>query len=95
MDIITTGTTKTSPEKLKSICDFIITILNDYKDRILRIGMKYGNLYDFLSTKAKEGVIPNVAEFNEKEYREALSVLEDDNIIALNGHSSAPTIRFA
>ena len=56
--------------------------------------MKYGNLYDYLITKAKEGLIGDSKDFNEKEYREALGVLEDDNIITLNGHASAPTIRF-
>ena len=56
--------------------------------------MKYGNLYDFLINKAKEGQIGDCKDFNEREYREALSVLEDDNVITLNGHASAPTIRF-
>jgi len=33
-------------------------------------------------------------EFNEKEFREALHVMEDENVISLNGHSLAPVIRF-
>lgn len=39
-------------------------------------------------------MIGDSKDFNEREYREALSVLEDDNVITLNGHASAPTIRF-
>ena len=44
--------------------------------------------------KAKEGAIPGVQEINEKEFRETLRVLEDDDVITLNGHQSHPTIRF-
>jgi hypothetical protein len=31
---------------------------------------------------------------SEKEYREALKVLEDDDFISLIGHTAAPVIRF-
>jgi len=31
---------------------------------------------------------------SEKEFREALNLLEDDGVINLIGHNSAPTIRF-
>jgi len=51
-------------------------------------------LFDFLVTKSKEGQIGGQKDFQEKEYREALGVLEDENVITLNGHISAPTIRF-
>lgn len=60
-------------------------------------GLKYGNLFDFLTQKCKSGSIQGLdkdQEVNEKEFREALRVLEDDNIITLNGHQSHPTIRF-
>jgi len=55
MDIITTGQIKTSKERLQAICTVIRTVLDDYKDRVGRHGLKYGNLYDFLINKAKEG----------------------------------------
>ena len=47
--------------------------------------------------KAKEGTFQIGYEsntFTEKEFRDALNVLEDDGVIALIGHTSEPTIRF-
>ena len=56
MDIITTGQTKTSAQRLKMICDFIKKIHNEkYRDRVNSIGLKYGNLLDFINQKAKAG----------------------------------------
>ena len=60
-------------------------------------GIKYGNLFDYIISKTKEGVhIDGLheGEMTEKEFRDALRVLEDDNVITLNGHSSHPVIRF-
>lgn len=101
MDIITTGQTKTSSDKLKLICDFIKNVQTQFRDRINVQGLKYINLYDFLQTKWQEGQITGVDNRNEgmqsvteKEFREALNHLEDDNIISLIGHTSAPQIRF-
>lgn len=48
MDIITTGQIKTSKERLLAICTFIRKIQEDYRDKVGRQGLKYGNLYDFL-----------------------------------------------
>merc|ERR1719265_1392884 len=96
MDIITTGQTKTSADKLKIICDFITNIQNQFRDRINNQGLKYGNLYDFLQSKWKDGSIQGVGnlegmqQVTEKEFREALNHLEDDNVISLIGHTSAP-----
>ena len=100
MDIITTGQTKTSAEKLRIIIDFIKNIQVQFRDRINNQGLKYGNLLDFLLSKWKDGSIEGakskvgMEEVTEKEYREALAHLEDDNVISLIGHTSAPTIRF-
>ena len=47
--------------------------------------------------KAREGtfLIGNEnSTFTEKEFRDALNVLEDEGAITLIGHTSAPTIRF-
>lgn len=54
MDIITTGQTKTSAEKLKIICDFIKNVQTQFRDRIQTEGLKYSNLYDFLQTKWRD-----------------------------------------
>lgn len=55
MDIITTGQTKTSADRLKKICGFIQDLQKQYSDRINMNGLKYGNLLDFINNKAKTG----------------------------------------
>lgn len=100
MDIITTGQTKTSADKLKVICDYIKNIQSTFRDRVNNSGLRYENLFDFLQTKWQSGSVPgvkeneNMATLSEKEYREALRYLEDDGVLNLIGHSSAPQIRF-
>jgi len=97
MDIITTGQTKTSAERLSAITYYIRSLHNDFRQKIDTVGLKYGNLFDFVTTKAAAGDLNGINKdqpVNEKEFREALNVLEDDNVIALTGHSSSPTIRF-
>lgn len=53
MDIITTGQTKTSADRLKTISDFIKSIGSNFRDKVMSQGMKYGNLLDFINTKLK------------------------------------------
>jgi hypothetical protein len=95
MDIITTGQTKTSVQRLKMVCDFIKNIQKDYKEKVNTNGLKYGNLLDFINTKAKLG------EFGDKdtviletEFRDALRNLEEDNVISIYGNTRSPLIRF-
>ena len=101
MDILTTGQTKTSAERLKMITDFIKSLMQTYPEKVMKDGLKYSNLLDLLTNKAKEGKFSRAGaddehdrEFSEKEYREALKVLEDEDIVSLIGHTSAPVIRF-
>ena len=57
-------------------------------------------MLDYLTSKAREGVFAqgdgheDEKTILEKEYREALNVLEDDGHVQLIGHSSCPVIRF-
>jgi len=95
MDIITTGQTKTSAQRLKMVCDFIKKLQKEYRDKVSTSGLRYGNLLDFINTKAKLG------EFGDKdtvimetEFRDALRNLEEDNVISIFGNTRAPTIRF-
>ena len=100
MDIITTGQTKTSAEKLNIICEYIKSIQTQFKERVNNNGLRYENLFDFLQTKWNDGSVPgvqsneNMQVLTEKEYREALRYLEDDGVLNLIGHASAPHIRF-
>lgn len=81
MDIITTGTTKTSSEKLRLITHFIKNVQTQFRDRINSQGLKYHNLFDFLRSKWKDGQIEGLngqvgmEDVSEKEYREALEHL--------------------
>lgn len=95
MDIITTGQTKTSAERLLAITDFIKTINNDYHDKVSFHGLKYGNLLDFINSKAKEGHLGDKdGQVTESEFRDALRTLEEENVISIFGNNRAPTIRF-
>lgn len=66
----------------------------DFRDRVRQSGVKYGNLFDYINTKASEGNLGNVTSVTETEFREALNTLENDSVVNLIGHASAPTIRF-
>jgi DNA replication licensing factor MCM4 len=95
MDIITTGQTKTSTDRLKMICEFIKRLQKDYKDKVSSSGLKYGNLLDFIHTKAKAGEFGDKETvIQETEFRDALRNLEEDNVISIFGNSRAPVIRF-
>jgi hypothetical protein len=61
------------------------------------MGVKYGNLLDFLTAKAKEGEFGESGEGNsitESEFRDALLSLENEGKINLVGHRLTPTIRY-
>ncbi len=80
------------------ICDQIKKLADHYEEKLLKDGLRYSNLFDYLSHKAKEGILGRPGSddngITEKEFREALKVLEDEDYISLIGHSSAPVIRF-
>ena len=57
-------------------------------------GVKYGNLFEFINSKAKDGQIGDQKEVKEGEFRDALMQLEEENVISLVGHKKLPTIRF-
>lgn len=95
MDIITTGATKTSAERLTAITTFIKKINADYRDKVTTHGLKYGNLLDFINAKAKEGALGEKDnQVTESEFRDALRTLEEENVISIFGNNRAPTIRF-
>ena len=66
----------------------------EYRENVLRVGLKYHNLFEFINKKISEGAYLNGEMLLEHEYREALNALEDDGYINLIGHKKAPTIRF-
>ena len=61
---------------------------------MLSNGVKYQNLFDYLNSKAKEGLIGDQTEIKEAEFRDALLQLEEENVISMIGHKRMPTIRF-
>lgn len=54
MDIITTGVSSTSAEKIKQIASIIKKIYIDFKDRVKKNGINYHNLFEYVNTKAAE-----------------------------------------
>jgi hypothetical protein len=54
MDIITTGVTSSSSERVKQIITIIKKIYSDYKERVRKTGVQYHNLFEFVNTKAGE-----------------------------------------
>jgi len=48
MDIITTGISATSTERVKVICDYVKKVQRDFAEKVMGPGLKYGNLLDFL-----------------------------------------------
>lgn len=93
MDIITTGVSSTSSERVKQIINIIKKIFQDYKERVKKSGILYSNLFDFVKNKAEE-TMGKKQTISEAEYRDALRQLEDENVISLFGHTKTPTIRF-
>lgn len=93
MDIITTGVSSTSSERVKQITVIIKKIYQDYKERVKKTGVQYHNLFEFVNTKSGE-VMSKKTTVTEQEFRDALRQLEDENVISLYGHTKAPTIRF-
>ena len=97
MDIIATGQSKTTEDRLKRICEFIKGVQKDFQQKVNTQGLKYGNLLDFINSKAKDSnsfLGEHASLVLETEFRDALRQLEEDNVISIFGNTRAPTIRF-
>ena len=51
-------------------------------------------MFDYIQQKVKEGMIKDVENCTESEFRDCLVLLEQDGIISQVGHRLTPTIRF-
>merc|ERR1712151_1089335 len=95
MDIIQTGITATSTERVKVICEYIKKVQRDFADKVMASGVKYSNLLDFLQQKVStDAELRDFTEILEQEFRDALLILEGENVISMVGHKRKPTIRF-
>ena len=73
MDIITTGFSYASNARVKIICDFIKRVQEDFRDKVAQTGVKYANLFDYLVSKAEQGLLgADQKTIKEIEYRDAL-----------------------
>ena len=54
MDIIATGYSTSTTDKVKSVINIIKKIQEDFKDRVRKTGIAYNNLYDFISKKMND-----------------------------------------
>ena len=85
--------------KRREICSLICVLYTfflqrEFAEKVNSNGVKYGNLFDYLGQKAKNGELGDGSELTEAEYRDALLTLEEENVVSLVGHKRKPTIRF-
>ena len=83
----------------REICSLIFVLYTfflqrEFAEKVNSNGVKYGNLFDYLGQKAKNGELGDGSELTEAEYRDALLTLEEENVVSLVGHKRKPTIRF-
>ncbi len=99
MDIIATGISSSTTEKVKKVIEIVKNIPVDFRDKVRKQGINYDNLSEFVEKKLREEALAARRPMNEKllqdnELREALRHLEEDAVIQLFGNSRNPTIRF-
>jgi len=95
MDIITTGVSRTSADRIKVICDYIKIVHEKFAEKVNFQGLKYSNLFEYMRSKAENGEIGDkTSPFLESELIEALTALEEDGVISRVGHKRNPTIRW-
>ena len=54
MDIIATGVSSTSSDRIKQIGTIIKKIYQDYKERVKKSGIQYHNLFEYVNSKLAE-----------------------------------------
>lgn len=91
MDMITTGVATSSRQKLNVMVDNIKNILRDHSDTA-RKGVKLSSLSEELKKKV-DSMGSQAFTFTEYEMRDALRLIEEENIIAILGNKKSPTIR--
>jgi DNA replication licensing factor MCM4 len=91
MDMLTTGMTSSSREKLETISGYIKNILRDYEE-IARKGVSYNSLRDeikkVINNSGQSGFM-----YSDFEFRDSLKILEDEGFILMMGNKRQPTIR--
>ena len=91
MDMLTTGMTSSSREKLETISGYIKNILRDYEE-IARKGVSYNSLRDeikkVINNSGQSGFV-----YSDFEFRDSLKILEDEGFILMMGNKRQPTIR--
>ena len=99
MDIIATGISSSTTEKVKGIIDIVKQISVNFGDKVRKMGINYFNLSEFVEKKLREEAAAAKRPITDKvlqetELREALRQLEEDNVIQLFGNSRNPVVRF-
>lgn len=99
MDIIATGISSSTTEKVQTIKKIVGNIGVDFKDKVRRSGIIYSNLFEFVERKLREDAAQARKNTNDKvlqetELREAIRQLEEENVIQMFGNTRNPTVRF-
>lgn len=59
MNIINTGVSTSSTEKVKEVVNIIKRIYDDYREKVKKSGIPYGNLFEFVQKKYSEQAVIN------------------------------------
>jgi len=99
MDIIATGISSSTTEKVKGIMEIVKNISVNFGDKVRKMGINYYNLSEFVEKKLREEAAAAKRPITDKvlqetELREALRQLEEDNVIQMFGNSRNPVVRF-
>ncbi|CDW88048.1 dna replication licensing factor mcm4 [Stylonychia lemnae] len=99
MDIIATGVSQSSSERVKQVIQIVKKIYEDHQDRIKlkKSGIPYALLFEYVQKKFNEQANQKKVQekkLNEVEVRDALRQLEEENVISTYGNTKMPVIRF-
>eukprot|EP00331_Platyophrya_macrostoma_P025722 CAMPEP_0176441560 /NCGR_PEP_ID=MMETSP0127-20121128/21270_1 /TAXON_ID=938130 /ORGANISM="Platyophrya macrostoma, Strain WH" /LENGTH=136 /DNA_ID=CAMNT_0017826361 /DNA_START=24 /DNA_END=434 /DNA_ORIENTATION=+ len=92
MDLISTGITSGSRNKIGQLVDHVRTICKSNEEQARR-GLRYVSLFEELKKKFDIAGVGMSDPFSEMEYKEALKILEEEGVISLFGNKKAPIIR--
>lgn len=93
MDLISTGITAVSRQKINQLIEYIKEIIRGNEDGA-RKGFKFEGLYEELKKKFPVAGVGTTDPFNEPEYRESLKVLEEDGVVSLLGNRKRPLVKY-
>lgn len=93
MDLISTGITSGSRQKISQIVEYIRDIMRAKEDQA-RKGFKFVTLFEETKKKFDIAGVGTTDPFTEYEYREALRSLEEEQVVTLLGNKKIPVVKY-